>query len=60
MSDKDKLFIVMSVLKKISKKIEISKEKHKDRINLGEFAVSRYDATIVIKHIFEEIEERTK
>lgn len=60
MSDKDKLFVVMSILKKIGKKIEAAKDKHKDRIKLEELAVSRYETTIVMKYIFDQIEERTK
>ena len=60
MSDKDKLFIVMSVLKKISKKIEVAKGKHKERIKLGEIAASRHEATIVMEYISKEIEEQCK
>lgn len=59
MSDKDKLFIVMSVLKETKK--EIGKALKKDcEVDLGRNSVNCSEANKVIKHIFEEINERIK
>lgn len=59
MSDKDKLFIVMSILKETKKEIEKALKKGCE-VDLGGNGINCSEANKVIKHIFEEIEERTK
>lgn len=59
MSDKDKLFVVMSVLKETKKEIEKALKKDCE-VDLGGNGINCSEANKVIEHIFEEIEERTK